>query len=162
MSYVDIAKQEGGQILCGGEKLNLGGELKNGYFMAPTLIEGLPSESIVNQEEIFGPVATLIPFSSEDEVIRMANSTRYGLAASLWTQDVSRAQRVSRQLEAGVVWINCWNERDLRTPFGGVKDSGLGREGGDHALKFFSEVKNICLMSAGNATGPAERHGKNK
>ena len=145
-----------------GEKLNLGGELKNGYFMAPTLIEGLPSESIVNQEEIFGPVATLIPFSTEDEVIRMANSTRYGLAASLWTRDVSRAQRVSRRLEAGVVWINCWNERDLRTPFGGVKESGLGREGGDYALKFFSEVKNICLMSAGSSSGTAESHGKNK
>ena len=162
MSYVDIAKKEGGRVLCGGEKLNLGGKLTNGYFMAPTLIEGLPSESIVNQEEIFGPVATLIPFSTEDEVICMANSTRYGLAASLWTQDVSRAKRVARQLEAGVVWINCWNERDLRTPFGGVKESGLGREGGDYALKFFSEVKNICLMSGGRSGGTAESQEKNK
>ncbi len=162
MSYIDIAKKEGGQILCGGVKLNLGGTLKNGYFMEPTLIEGLPSESIVNQEEIFGPVATLIPFSTEDEVIRMANSTRYGLAASLWTRDVSRAQRVSRRLEAGVVWINCWNERDLRTPFGGVKDLGLGREGGDYALKFFSELKNICLMSGESSSGTAESYGKNK
>lgn len=146
LSFVDIAKKEGGKVLCGGEALKMPGDLQNGYYLAPTLIEGLPSESIVNQEEIFGPVATLIPFSTEEEVLLMANSTKYGLAASVWTQDISKAQRVAKKIESGIVWVNCWMVRDLRTPFGGVKESGVGREGGEYALKFFSEVKNICIM----------------
>ena len=145
LSYIDLARQEGGRILCGGQRAALAGELKNGYFIEPTLIEGLSSEKRVNQEEIFGPVATLIPFDSEESVLKMANSTIYGLSASIWTQNIQRAHRVARHLEAGIVWINTWMLRDLRTPFGGVKDSGVGREGGLEAFKFFSEVKNICV-----------------
>ena len=109
------------------------------------MIEGISHLGATNQEEIFGPVATLIPFSSEDEVIQMANGTRYGLSASVWTSDVKRAHRVARQLESGLVWVNTWMFRDLRTPFGGVKESGVGREGGTEALKFFTETKNICI-----------------
>lgn len=145
LSYIQLAKQEGGKILCGGERNLMTGELKEGFFVKPTLIEGLPSDSRVNQEEVFGPVATLIPFDSEEEVIQMANSTKYGLAASIWTQDVSKGHRVANRLETGIVWVNTWMLRDLRTPFGGVKESGVGREGGKHALEFMSEVKNICI-----------------
>lgn len=144
-SFIELAKKEGGKILCGGERLSLPGDLQSGYFLSPTLIEGLPSGSPVNQEEIFGPVGTLIPFDSEEEVLAMANSTKYGLASSVWTRDPQKAQRVAHQLESGIVWVNCWMVRDLRTPFGGVKESGVGREGGQYALRFFSEVKNICV-----------------
>ncbi len=142
---LQVAEKEGGNILCGGKVPSLEGDLKNGYFMEPTLIEGISHLGVTNQEEIFGPVATLIPFSSEDEVVEMANSTRYGLSASLWTSDVKRAHRVARKLESGLVWVNTWMFRDLRTPFGGVKESGVGREGGTDALKFFTESKNICI-----------------
>lgn len=145
MSYIELAKKEGGKILCGGEKNIFDGDLFKGYFVKPTLIEGLSSDSRLNQEEIFGPVATLIPFETVDEVIQMANSTKYGLAASIWTQDLNKSQRVAQKLETGIVWVNTWMLRDLRTPFGGVKESGVGREGGMHALEFMSEVKNICL-----------------
>lgn len=145
LSYIDLAKKEGGKILCGGEKNILGGAWANGFFVKPTLIEGLKSDSRVNQEEIFGPVATLIPFDTEEEVIKMANSTKYGLSASIWTQDAAKGERVARKLESGIVWINTWMLRDLRTPFGGVKESGMGREGGRHALEFMSETKNICI-----------------
>lgn len=138
--FIDLAKKEGGKILCGGEK-----GAGEGYFVKPTLIETLPSSSKVNQEEIFGPVATLIPFDSAKEVIEMANSTRYGLSASLWSEDKLKAEQVALKLEAGIVWINTWMLRDLRTPFGGVKESGIGREGGRHALEFMSETKNICV-----------------
>jgi aminomuconate-semialdehyde/2-hydroxymuconate-6-semialdehyde dehydrogenase len=147
LGYIDLAQKEGGTILCGGKRAELSGENKNGYFILPTLIEGLSSGCRTNQEEIFGPVATIMPFESEDEVLQMANSTRYGLSASVWTQNTERAHRVSRRLEAGVVWVNTWMLRDLRTPFGGVKDSGMGREGGFESLKFFSEVKNVCLAT---------------
>lgn len=142
---VNQALQEGGKILCGGQAATLSGDLEKGYYFEPTLIEGLKASSVTNQEEIFGPVATLIPFESEEEVISMANSTRYGLSASVWTNDVRKAHRVARKLETGLVWVNTWMMRDLRTPFGGVKESGVGREGGMEALKFFTETKNICI-----------------
>lgn len=145
LSYLDLAKQEGGKFLCGGQRAEIKGNNANGYFVEPTLIEGLGAECRTNQEEIFGPVATLIPFDSEEEVISMANSTNYGLSASLWTSDSARSHRVSNELHAGVVWVNTWMLRDLRTPFGGVKESGVGREGGKDALAFFSEVKTICV-----------------
>ncbi len=141
LSYIKKARDEGGQILTGGEALVIGG----GYFVAPTVIENLKSDSCVNQDEIFGPVVTLTPFDSENEAIEMANSTRYGLAASVWTTDINQSQRVARKLDSGIVWVNTWMNRDLRTPFGGVKESGYGREGGLDALKFFSEVKTICI-----------------
>ena len=139
---ISDARAAGGKVLCGGEVPSGFGD---GYYLEPTLIEGLDHLCATNQEEIFGPVATLIPFDSEVEVIEMANSTRYGLSASVWTGDSERGQRVARALEAGIVWVNTWMLRDLRTPFGGVKESGVGREGGMHALQFFSEVKNICV-----------------
>ncbi len=146
LSYIELAKTEGGKILTGGRRFEGSGELAKGFFIEPTLIEGLDSFCRTNQEEIFGPVASIMPFTTEAEVIEMANSTKYGLSASVWTQDLNRAQRLSRKLEAGIVWINTWMFRDLRTPFGGVKDSGYGREGGMDALKFFSEVKNVCIQ----------------
>lgn len=145
LSFIELAKSEKATILCGGKRAQMSGDLKNGFYIEPTLIEGLGSSSRVNQEEIFGPVATLIPFETEQEVIEMANSTNYGLSASVWTQDISKAQRVSQKLQTGIVWINTWMLRDLRTPFGGVKDSGVGREGGNYALSFMSEIKNICI-----------------
>ncbi len=145
LSYIDLAKKEGGKILCGGEVNSLEGAHAKGYYVKPTLIEGLGSNSRVNQEEVFGPVATLIPFDTEDEMIQMANSTKYGLAASVWTQDIAKGHRVAQRLETGIVWVNTWMLRDLRTPFGGVKESGVGREGGKHALEFMSEIKNICV-----------------
>lgn len=143
--YVEKARAEGGRILCGGKPAHLGGALAQGYFYEPTLIEGLPFDSSLNQEEIFGPVATLIPFSSDEEAVRIANGTKYGLSCSLWTKDLARAHRTASQIQSGIVWINTWMNRDLRTPFGGVKQSGVGREGGFEALKFFTETKNICI-----------------
>ncbi len=143
--YVELARQEGASILCGGTALQGSGRCAGGYFYAPTLIEGASLESAVNQQEIFGPVATIMPFDSEEQAQLLANNTKYGLAANVWTRDLGRAQRMSRNLAFGIVWINCWMNRDLRTPFGGVKASGLGREGGFAALDFFTEVKNVCL-----------------
>ena len=145
LSYIEHAKQEQAKILCGGKKAELSGEWAKGFFILPTLIEGLSYQSKVNQEEIFGPVATLTPFDSEEEVLKMVNSTKYGLAASVWTQDLKRGHRMAQKIESGIVWVNTWMLRDLRTPFGGVKESGVGREGGKHALEFMSEVKNICI-----------------
>jgi len=145
MSYIELAKKEGGKILCGGEKIALDGENKEGYFMAPTIIEGLSASCRTNQEEIFGPVVTIMPFDTEEEVLYNANSTVYGLSATLWTDSNKRIIRFSRELEAGIIWVNSWLLRDLRTPFGGVKDSGIGREGGFNALDFFTETKNICI-----------------
>lgn len=145
VACVKKAKDEGGKILCGGEVPKLSAELSKGYYLAPTLIEGLRGDAVTNQEEIFGPVASIMPFENEEEAIALANSTRYGLSASVWTQDVKRAHRVASRLEAGLVWVNTWMMRDLRTPFGGVKESGVGREGGQEALKFFTETKNICI-----------------
>jgi len=145
LGYVDLAKEEGGLILTGGKRVKLNGRCENGYFLEPTVITGLSQQCRTNQEEIFGPVVTIEPFSSEAEAIDAANSTSYGLSASLWTENLKRAHRVSAEIKSGIIWVNCWLYRDLRTPFGGMKQSGIGREGGWEALKFFSEVKNICV-----------------
>jgi aminomuconate-semialdehyde/2-hydroxymuconate-6-semialdehyde dehydrogenase len=145
MSYIDLAQQEGGRILTGGKQVNLDGRCADGFFIEPTIIEGLSPDCRTNQEEIFGPVVTIMPFDTEEEVLSHANSVRYGLSSTLWTENLSRAHRVAAQIESGIVWINCWLLRDLRTPFGGVKDSGMGREGGFVALKFFTEEKNVCI-----------------
>ena len=144
-SCIARARKEGGKILCGGDAVKVPGRCADGWFVAPTVIEGLPQDCATNREEIFGPVVTLIPFDSEDEAIAIANGTDYGLAASLWTRDLARAQRVAARIEFGIVWVNCWMLRDLRTPFGGVKHSGMGREGGVDALRFFTESKNVCI-----------------
>ena len=146
LAYVKLAREEGGRVLCGGERLMRDGDLANGWYVAPTVIEGLGAQCRTNQEEIFGPVVTLQPFDSEEEALASANSTPYGLAAVVWTNDLKRAHRVADALHSGIVWVNCWMERDLRTPFGGVKQSGVGREGGWEALKFFTEAKNVCVM----------------
>ena len=145
LSYIDLAQKEGGKILHGGNRVLLEGEFADGYFIAPTIIEGLPYDCRTNQEEIFGPVVTLQPFDTEEEVLSYANSTNYGLAASVWTQHLTKAHHVAAKLHSGIVWINCWLLRDLRTPFGGVKSSGVGREGGFEALNFFTEEKNVCI-----------------
>jgi aminomuconate-semialdehyde/2-hydroxymuconate-6-semialdehyde dehydrogenase len=145
MSYIELAQKEGGRVLTGGKQANLDGRCADGWFIEPTIIDGLPFDCRTNQEEIFGPVVTVMPFDSEDEVLAYANSVRYGLSASLWTENVGRSHRIASKLEAGFVWVNCWMVRDLRTPFGGVKDSGLGREGGFEAFKFFTEEKNVCI-----------------
>jgi aminomuconate-semialdehyde/2-hydroxymuconate-6-semialdehyde dehydrogenase len=145
LSYIELAQKEGGTILHGGNRVQLDGEFAEGYFIAPTIIEGLPHDCRTNQEEIFGPVVTLQPFDTEEEVLSYANSTNYGLAASVWTQHLTKAHHVAAKLHSGIVWINCWLLRDLRTPFGGVKSSGVGREGGFEALNFFTEEKNICI-----------------
>ena len=146
--YVKIAKDEGAKILTGGNRVYFNGRLKAGYFMEPTVIEGLDENCQTNQEEIFGPIVTLIPFNSEDEAIRIANATDYGLAASIWSKDLDKASRVAQQINFGIVWLNCWMVRDLRTPFGGTKKSGLGREGGDDGIEFFTEPKNICMVES--------------
>ena len=145
LSYVELAKQEGGTILCGGIQVKQEGEFAGGYYIAPAVIEGLSYDCRTNQEEIFGPVVTIMPFETEDEVMMYANSTQYGLASILWTENLTRAHRIANNLHTGIVWINCWLLRDLRTPFGGVKSSGVGREGGFDAFDFFTEPKNICI-----------------
>jgi aminomuconate-semialdehyde/2-hydroxymuconate-6-semialdehyde dehydrogenase len=145
LSYVALAKEEGGTVLTGGERVILDGEYKEGYYLRPTVIEGLDYTCRTNQEEIFGPVVTITPFDTEEEALKMANSTEYGLAATLWTSDLQRAHRMADQLQSGIVWINAWLVRDLRTPFGGVKASGVGREGGWEALRFFTEPKNVFV-----------------
>lgn len=145
LSYVSLARQEGGTILCGGIRTTVGGRCRNGWFVEPTVIEGLPKECRTNQEEIFGPVVTITPFDGEEEAVMYADSTQYGLAAVVWTEDLSRAHRCANAIHAGIIWINCWMLRDLRTPFGGMKDSGLGREGGLEALRFSTEPKNVCI-----------------
>lgn len=144
-SAVQTALKEGGKVLLGGKPFVGDGRCKNGYFFEPTIIEGLSNLSQTNQEEIFGPVVTLIPFETEEQAIQLANESSYGLAASIWTRDSKQQQRVSQLLEFGIVWVNTWMTRDLRTPFGGVKNSGVGREGGKYALQFFTEIKNICV-----------------
>lgn len=145
VSYIALAKEEGGTILHGGKRVSLAAPYDQGYYLEPTVIEGLDYQCRTNQEEIFGPVVTLTPFDSEEEALTMANSTEYGLAATIFTQDLNRAHRVAHQVQAGIVWINDWLVRDLRTPFGGMKNSGVGREGGFEALHFFTEAKNVCL-----------------
>lgn len=142
--YVELAKKEGGQILSGGNAVHPQGRCNEGYFYEPTIIADLDHTCRTNMEEIFGPVVTLMPFDNQDEVIAQANSTPYGLAAVIWTKDLEKANKVAEKIESGIVWINCWMERDLRTPFGGTKQSGVGREGGKYALDFFTEPKTIC------------------
>jgi aminomuconate-semialdehyde/2-hydroxymuconate-6-semialdehyde dehydrogenase len=145
LGYIALAKAEGGTLLAGGSRVHLDGEFANGYYLEPTVFENLSYDCRTNQEEIFGPVVTLTPFKTEEEVLKMANSTVYGLAATVFTQDLSRAHRVAQNLHSGIVWINDWLVRDLRTPFGGAKNSGVGREGGFEALHFFTEAKNVCF-----------------
>ena len=145
LSKIEEAKKLGGTVLIGGNRKILVGDLSEGYFIEPTVIEGLPYNCSVNQEEIFGPVLTLIPFDNEDEVIMMANSTDYGLSASIFTENISKGHRVAAKIKSGVVWINTWLLRDLRIPFGGMKQSGVGREGGFKSLQFFTEPKNVCV-----------------
>lgn len=145
MSYIELAKQEGGTVLCGGNQVNPEGRCSEGWFIAPTVIEGLSFDCRTNQEEIFGPVVTIAPFDTEEEVLMFANSTEFGLAATIWTENLTRAHRMAAEIKSGIVWINCWLLRDLRTPFGGVKNSGVGREGGWEAMRFFTEPKNVCI-----------------
>ena len=145
LSYIELAKEEGGTLLTGGHRVQLEGRCEKGYFIAPTVFENLPASCRTNQEEIFGPVVTLTPFDTEEEALAMANGTAYGLAATIWTSDLKTAHRMAAGLHAGIIWVNCWLLRDLRTPFGGVKQSGVGREGGFEALRFFTEPKNICI-----------------
>lgn len=142
---IELAKKEGGTILCGGNRVFLKGELKNGFYVAPTIIEGLDYKCQTNQEEIFGPVVTITPFDSEKEVLEMANSTKYGLAGSIFTKDISKGHRIAAAIDSGIIWVNTWLLRDLRIPFGGMKSSGVGREGGFKSLQFFTEEKNVCL-----------------
>lgn len=144
MRYVQVAHEEQSTILCGGNRVEVNG-YEEGYYMEPTIIEVSTNECRLNQEEIFGPMVTLMPFDTEEAVLHMANDVKYGLSATLWTQDLSRAMRMSNRLHAGIIWINTWLMRDLRTPFGGVKASGVGREGGFEALRFFTEPKNVCI-----------------
>lgn len=145
LGYIKLAKDEGGTVLCGGNQFTPEGRCDNGWFIEPTIIEGLPYSCRTNQEEIFGPVVTITPFETEEEVLMMANSTEYGLASIIWTENISRAHRMAANIQTGIVWINCWMVRDLRTPFGGMKSSGVGREGGTEALRFFTEPKNVCV-----------------
>ena len=145
MNCIAIAKEEGGTILCGGNTVKLQGRCEHGFFIEPTIIEGLDQKCRTNQEEIFGPVVTIQPFDTEEEAVQLANATSYGLAATIWTQDISKANRMAANIQSGIIWINCWLVRDLRTPFGGMKNSGVGREGGWEALRFFTEAKNICI-----------------
>lgn len=146
MHCISIAKEEGGTVLCGGNAVQLSGRCANGYFIEPTVIENLGPNCKTNQEEIFGPVVTLQSFETEEEALQLANATSYGLAATIWTQDISKANRMAANVQSGIIWINCWLLRDLRTPFGGMKNSGVGREGGWEALRFFTEPKNICVQ----------------
>lgn len=145
LSYIQLAKEEGGTVLTGGNRVYLPAPHANGFYIEPTIIEGLSYDCRTNQEEIFGPVVTITPFDTEEEALMMANSTMYGLAGTIWTSNLNRAHRVSDQLQSGIVWVNAWLVRDLRTPFGGVKASGVGREGGWEALRFFTEAKNIFI-----------------
>lgn len=145
MSYVDLAIKEGGRVVSGGFKVTnvKGGE--GGFFMRPTVIDGLKASDRVLQEEIFGPVVAVVPFKTEDEVLSYVNGTKYGLSASVWTQNLSLAHRFSSKIVAGTVWINCWLVRDLNMPFGGMKASGLGREGAPYSFDFFCEEKTVCI-----------------
>ena len=145
LGYIKLAQEEGGTVLAGGEAVQVPGRCADGYFVAPTIIEGLGPKCRTNQEEIFGPVVTLQSFATEEEALALANDTPYGLAAVVWSQNLKRAHRVAGKIHSGIVWVNCWMLRDLRTPFGGVKQSGVGREGGWEALKFFTEAKNVCI-----------------
>jgi aminomuconate-semialdehyde/2-hydroxymuconate-6-semialdehyde dehydrogenase len=143
-SYIDLAKEEGGKLLFGGKRVEVD-NYENGYYLQPTIIEVSTNQCRLNQEEIFGPVVTIMPFKTDDDALALANDTKYGLSATLWTNNLNRTMQFSKQLKTGIVWVNTWMLRDLRTPFGGQKESGVGREGGFEALRFFTEPKNICI-----------------
>lgn len=145
LSYIELAKEEGGTIVTGGKRTTIEGKCEQGYFLEPTIITGLDHNCRTNQEEIFGPVVTIMPFEDENEVLEYADGTAYGLSATIWTENLRRAHRVADQIKSGIIWVNCWLVRDLRTPFGGMKQSGVGREGGLEALRFFTEPKNVCI-----------------
>jgi len=149
LGCIDLAREEGGTVLCGGVAIHLPGELAGGWYIAPTIVEGLSTNCRTNQEEIFGPVVTIQPFENEQDALENANASPYGLSATLWTNDLQRTHRMAAQLQFGIVWVNTWMLRDLRTPFGGVKNSGIGREGGWEALRFFTEAKNVTLEIGG-------------
>tara|TARA_R110000850_G_scaffold16697_3_gene51783 strand:+ start:12768 stop:14213 length:1446 start_codon:yes stop_codon:yes gene_type:complete len=146
-SYIEDAPNQDAKILCGGKRVTVPG-YESGYYLEPTVIEVKTNQCKLNQEEIFGPIVTIMPFKTEEEALAMANDVRYGLSATLWTNDLNRTMRLSNDIEAGIIWVNTWLMRDLRTPFGGMKDSGVGREGGWEALRFFTEPKNVCIQYA--------------
>ena len=146
LSYIDLAEDEGGVILCGGgAAVGIPSAFENGYWVSPTVIDGLAPDSRCATEEIFGPVVTLHPYSDDEEAIEIANMTDYGLAGSIWTADAEAGSQMAEKIDSGMIWVNCWLHRDLRVPFGGVKNSGVGREGGRWSLGFFSEAINICV-----------------
>jgi len=145
MGCIELAKQEGGTILTGGHAVRPEGRCANGYFIEPTIIEGLGPDCRTNMEEIFGPVVTLQSFKTEEEALALANCSEYGLSATIWTENLNRAHKISEAVNSGIIWVNCWLLRDLRTPFGGMKQSGTGREGGWNALNFVTEPKNVCI-----------------
>ena len=144
-SYFDLAREEGAEVVCGGEAAQMPGDYAGGWWVEPTIWTGLEGSARCIQEEVFGPVCHIQPFDSEDEAVAMANNSKYGLAAAVWTENVRRAHRVAQSVDCGIAWVNTWFLRDLRTPFGGVKASGIGREGGIHSLNFYTELKNICI-----------------
>jgi aminomuconate-semialdehyde/2-hydroxymuconate-6-semialdehyde dehydrogenase len=144
-AFISAAHHEGGKLLCGNESIELKTQNEAGYYLRPHVFEGLSNSCKVNQQEVFGPLVTLQKFKSQEEGLSLVNDSSYGLATTLWTNDISKAHSLAANIESGIVWINCWMNRDLRTPFGGTKNSGLGREGGFDALKFFTEQKNVCL-----------------
>lgn len=146
LGYIDLARAEGGTILTGGRRQVVEGRCAEGFFIGPTVIEDLPQSCHTNKEEIFGPVVTLLPFEDEEDALAMANATEYGLACSVWTQDEERAERFAQGVESGIVWVNCWNLRDLDTPFGGMKKSGVGREGTRDSLHFFTQQKTVTRV----------------
>lgn len=144
-SYLEIAKEENAKLICGGKRPELPEYLQNGYYLEPTIYVQENHKTRLCQEEIFGPIVTLIPFDTEEEALKIANDTEYGLNGVIWTENLQRAHRISHGVRAGTIWVNCWFVRDLRAPFGGYKNSGIGREGGRHSIEFFTEAKNICI-----------------
>ena len=143
--YIDSASKDGAKVLFGGNKVLVTGS-ENGYYLQPTIIEVTDNKCSLNQEEVFGPVVTIMSFKTDAEALQLANDVKYGLSATVWTHDLNRSMQFSKQLQTGIVWVNTWMLRDLRTPFGGQKDSGVGREGGLEALRFFTVPKNVCIQ----------------